>query len=78
MILTKIVEKKWTYILYKADEVFILSVMCGGVGLFEISVCLSNQVGARASSDVDFLEGLADEISNDPRKYLAQSVSIKE
>lgn len=76
MALSKILEKKWTYILYKIDGVHVLSVICGGVGLFEINIKLSNEVGQKAAQDIIFLEDLVAEISSDPKKYSPQSVVI--
>lgn len=64
MALTKILEKKWSYTLYNADGVYIVSVVCGGVGLFEINIPLSYGVGEKALKDVDFLGRLVAEISN--------------
>jgi hypothetical protein len=78
MALIKLAEKRWTYILYKSDDSYILSVVCGGVGLFELNIPLSNEDGKKAFEDKLFLEKIAAEIANDPKKYSSQSISIEE
>lgn len=47
MEMIKLAEERWTYILYKSDASYILSVVCGGVGLFELNIPLSNTMGSR-------------------------------
>ena len=76
MALEKLVEKRWTYILYNADGRYILSVVCGGVGLFELNLPLSDADGVRALNDSDFLDRLAAEVSDDPDRYISQSISL--
>jgi hypothetical protein len=76
MELIKLAEKRWTYTLCKSGESNILSVVCGGVGLFELNIPLSDVDGAKALADKGFLEQLAAEIANNPQKYSAQSISI--
>lgn len=76
MEMIKLAEKRWAYTLYKLGESYILSVFCGGVGLFELNIPLSNEDGVKALADESFLEALATEISNDPKKYSGQSISI--
>ena len=76
--LIKLAEKRWTYILYKVDDSYILSVVCGGVGIFELNIPLSSADGEKALNDKGFLETLAADISSDPKKYLSQSISIEE
>jgi hypothetical protein len=50
--------------------------MCGGVGLFEINIALSEVDGAKALADKGYLEQIAVEIADNPQKYSAQSISI--
>lgn len=76
MEMIKLAEKRWTYTLYKSDESYILSVVCGGVGLFELNIPLSNEDGVKALADEGFLERLVAEIANDPTKYAGRSISI--
>lgn len=76
MEMIQLAEKRWNYMLYKVDESYILSVICGGVGLFELNIPLSNEDGVRALADETFLDKLAAEIANDPKKYSGSSISI--
>ena len=76
MPLEKLIEKRWTYILYSHDGRYVLSVVCGGVGLFELNLPLSDADGVRALSDSDFLDKLAAEVSHDPNRYLSLSISL--
>lgn len=76
MEMIKLAEKRWTYTLYKSDESYILSVVCGGVGLFELNMPLSNEDGVKALADEGFLERMAAEIANDPTKYSGRSISL--
>jgi hypothetical protein len=76
MAMIKLAEKRWTYTLYRSNEYYILSVVCGGVGLFELNILLSNAHGAEASAEPGFLARLAAEIANDPEKYSGQTIPI--
>jgi hypothetical protein len=76
MALKKIAERRWTYILYKYGDQFIFSVICGGVGLFQLNLPLSVEDGVKALEEVDFLDKLAAKVRSAPEKYISQSVSI--
>jgi hypothetical protein len=74
--LIKLAEKRWTYTLYRSDHSYVLSVVCGSVGLFELNIPLSDADGTKALEDKGFLEQLVAEIADDPKKYSSQSISI--
>lgn len=39
----KIIDKPWNYTLYKKQSKYILSVLCGGVGMYEIEIELNKE-----------------------------------
>lgn len=77
MALTMVAQKKWAYTLYQDERrALILSVLCGGVGAYEINVPLSAEEGRKALNDDAFLDGLAEAIRTHPQDYLEKSVKI--
>lgn len=67
----EILRKQWTYILYKTESnKYILSVVCGTVGLFDIDVELSSdQVQKFENQGESFIDEVAAEIRYNPSKY---------
>jgi hypothetical protein len=43
MALIPIAKKNWVYTLYKNEEKYILSVICGGVAIYELNIELTNE-----------------------------------
>jgi len=77
MALTMIAQKKWAYTLYKSDQgTFVLSVLCGGAGMYELNVPLSVDEGQRAVDDVDFLDSVAEKIRAHPHDFADKSIRI--
>ncbi|MBL4866789.1 MAG: hypothetical protein JKY67_10500 [Pseudomonadales bacterium] len=52
----ELVKKKWSYVLYEDGGDYILSVMSGGVGLYEIKVYLSSEEKDKCLKDEPYLE----------------------
>lgn len=78
MALTVVAQKKWSYTLYQDEQhVFILSVLCGGVGMYELNIPLSDDDAQRALNESAFLEGLAESIRTHPEEYSGRSVTLK-
>lgn len=76
MALNKVAEKKWTYTLYESEGKYVLSVVCGGVAMYELNIPLASDDAEKAISDSAYLDMLASEIANNPHKFATQSVRI--
>ena len=71
----RIAGKRWVYTLYKRDDgSIVLSVLCGGVGMYELNISLGNKVAIRAIEDEEFLEKLASEVREHPQQYSGRSI----
>lgn len=62
-------QKKWVYTLYKTDEGMLLSVVCGGVAMFNVDVLLSDEEVRQSKQDESFIDALAEKIRNNPKQY---------
>lgn len=76
MTLTKVIEKKWTYTLYVSEFGYILSVVCGDVGLYELNMPLSQDEATKSLADNEYLDRLTTEIANNPHKFTSKSIPI--
>jgi hypothetical protein len=66
----KIVEqKKWVYTLYETDKGLMLSVVCGGVGIFEVEVFLTSNDIISMNINPDYLSELAEKIRDNPERF---------
>ncbi|TWB41946.1 hypothetical protein [Nitrospirillum pindoramense] len=72
----KVAEKAWTYILYETGTGHVLSVLCGGIGIYELNIPLTTAEAARALADSAYLDGLAAEIRMHPQQFAARSVTL--
>jgi hypothetical protein len=71
----EIKRKDWFYILYRSDEGLLLSVLCGTVGLYEVTVLLTDEEAARYLADEGYLDELAAAIRFAPDSYLDRRVA---
>lgn len=62
-------QQRWVYTLYKTEEGLLLSVVCGGVGMFEVDVLLSDSEGDLAMNDQNYLDELTEKIRSNPKAY---------
>lgn len=76
MTLVKVAQKPWKYTLYKDGDVYILSVLCGTVGLFELNLPLTPAEAENAAADPAWLAKRADEVASDPDKFAPRSIKI--
>jgi hypothetical protein len=76
MALTKVVDKAWSYTLYEAYDKYVLSVLCGGVAMYELNIPLELDEGVRAISDSAYLDALASEIRDNPHRFAPRSIKI--
>jgi hypothetical protein len=73
----KIAGKRWLYTLYKLDDgTIVLSVLCGGVAMYELNIPLDEDRAAKALRDEDFLDSYANAIRGDPQKYADLSIRM--
>lgn len=69
MAIRKLQEKKWAYTLFDADGKKILSVVCGGAGLYDLKIELSASEVQKMNEDASFVESLASAIRDNPKAY---------
>ena len=63
-------QKKWVYTLYKTEAGLVLSVICGGAGMFNVDVPLTILDTKELEENPDFLVNYAEKIRNNPKEYL--------
>lgn len=71
----KIFQESWSYTLYRDGDRYILSVVCGGVGMYELNIPL-NDMEVNVVDDQSAVAALAKEIRVDPKRYVARSVKL--
>ena len=58
------------YVLFEGDQTYVLSVMCGGIGLYEAQVHLNSEETAKFDTEGDdYIESLALDIAKHTSKY---------
>ena len=67
-----IIKEDWSFSLYKRDDQYILSVVCGTAGPYDLNIPIS-ETDAR---QLQRLRALAQEIRNHPGRYAALSVAV--
>jgi hypothetical protein len=78
MTLVTVSQRPWRFTLYKNqdDGFYILSVLCGTVGMFELNLPLSPAEADSAAADPDWLARRAAEVAGDPDRFAPQSIKI--
>lgn len=71
----KVFQESWSYTLYRDDDRYILSVVCGGVGMYELNVPLDD-MEVKVVGDQAAVAALAKEIRADPKRYATRSVKL--
>ncbi len=68
----EILKKPYEYVLSKTNSNdYILSVVCGTVGIFEVDITLSiDQIKKYENSGEEFLDELAAKVRSNPKSYL--------
>jgi hypothetical protein len=75
----KIIVRPWLYTLYKSDEgTFVLSVLCGGAGMYELNLPLEAGQMINAHVGDDYLEKLANKVRANPERYADSSIRLEE
>jgi len=73
----KIAQKRWVYTLFRLDDgTLILSVLCGGAGMYELNIPLDDEVASRVIVDEKFMEEYASDIRSHPEQYAHRSVPM--
>jgi hypothetical protein len=69
--MTEILKKPFSYTLIKKDNEYILNVVCGSVGLFEVEYKLSElDIDNYLNQGKDFIEDLAHKVRFEPDKFV--------
>jgi hypothetical protein len=71
------VKKPWSYILYRIDGKYVLSVVCGTVALFDRNIPLNPEEVAQALESSESLDALAAEIFNGGDEYRLRHINIR-
>lgn len=71
----KVFQESWSYTLYRDGERYILSVVCGGVGMYELNIPLDDEE-VRVVGDQAEVAKLAKKIRDESSQYAARSVRI--
>lgn len=77
MVAELIAKENWSFALYKQDDRFILSVVCGGVGLYELNIPVSSEDVRKGLADNDYLRRIADRVRTYPKEYEAMSLPFE-
>ena len=68
-----IINERWNYQLIKNNDKYVLSVMCGTVGLYEIEVELSDkQIKEYTQKGKEYIEVLVGKIRSNPSNYISK------
>ena len=77
MALIPIAKKDWAYTLYKSEDNYILSVVCGDVAIYELNIQLNDYEINRYMENQEYLEEIASEITTNPRKYSPRGIILE-
>jgi hypothetical protein len=77
--LTEVLKSDWRYILYEYSDAFILSVLCGTIGLYERNFLLDDEQERRlASEGTSFLHELSSQIIYSSGSYSDRDIRIRD
>lgn len=71
----KVFQESWSYTLYRDGDRYILSVVCGGVGMYELNIPLDDGE-AKVVGNQQAVAELAKKIRTDPKNYSARSIKL--
>lgn len=69
-----VMQKDWDYTLYRSGDGLIISVSCGSVGVYELSIALNCEETARHLESESFIGELAAKIRMTPTAYGARVI----
>ena len=69
-----LLKKDWKYSLMKEGEKFMLSVVCGSIGLYEIEIELNPfEVDNFKKAGQYYIEELVEKINKNPKEYISRN-----
>lgn len=71
----KVFQESWSYTLYRDGARYILSVVCGGVGMYTLNIPLDDEE-ASAAGDQAAVADLAKRIRTNPKQYADRSIKL--
>lgn len=69
-------QEPWSFTLYEREGKFFLSVLCGGVGLFELNIPLTCSESESIQNDSSSLDRLVEDVRNRPGFYKSRSINF--
>lgn len=72
----EITKKNWEYTLFQDDDgIYVLSVLCGSVGLYELNIKLNAaETSEYLDKGLEYLEGLVKQIRNSPSSFQNRAI----
>jgi hypothetical protein len=67
---TLLAQVNWVYTLRKRGERYFLSVVCGGVGMYDVEVELSAEFASQCMADRALLSTLSENIRFTPERFM--------
>ncbi|MDX2306516.1 MAG: hypothetical protein NW226_27145 [Microscillaceae bacterium] len=75
----ELIRKDWEYILFEENQTFTLSVLVGTVALYHVDIILNEKELKKYQEEgQNYLDLLAEEVRNQPEKYLNRANQDKE
>jgi len=70
----KVIDKSWNYVLYKSDEDYLLDVLCGSVGMYQLKIWLNtSEKESYLLRGEDYIDELARTIQRNPSSFKERS-----
>ena len=76
MELQKIIEEQWSFILYKANTSYYLTVICGEVGMYEINFKLNSKEEQIIENKIEFIK-FVHSIQANPHPYIYRNIDLQ-
>lgn len=72
----EITKKNWEYTLLQDDDgVYVLSVLCGSIGLYELEIKLNaTETSKYLEKGLEYLEGLVKQVRNSPSSFQDRAI----
>lgn len=75
----ELIKQNWSYTLFETDNRFILKVLCGTIGLYEIMIELNNlEIKLYEEKGKSFIEELALKIQTNPSSYKKRFITLSD
>ena len=73
----EIINKPWDYKFFELEQKFYLSVICGGVGMYEINLLLNKEeIQKYEKEGITYIDKLAREVQYYTSRYMDRNVEI--